>query len=58
MCESVSDSVEVAEVLLRGTMQGSNKGGHGETACEICVLPDLTRRVQVANLQEWMDLCA
>jgi hypothetical protein len=29
-----------------------------ETPGEFCVLPDATRRVRLASLEQWLDLCA
>jgi hypothetical protein len=55
MSDATPSALTAAEDVLRGESQGVSPE---ETACEFCVLPDTTRKVRLASLEQWMDLCA
>jgi hypothetical protein len=55
MSDVTPNALRVAEVV---PPVESKRVGFVEAAAEFCVLPDLTRQVRIASLEQWMDLCA
>jgi hypothetical protein len=55
----MSDVTPSALRAVEDVPQGESKGGGCEEAtAEFCALPDSTRKVRIASLEQWMDLCA
>jgi hypothetical protein len=55
----MSDVTPSALRAVEDVPQGESKWrGSEEEAAEFCVLPDSTRKVRIASLEQWMDLCA
>jgi hypothetical protein len=55
MSDVPPDALPAAEDVPNRESQGAGPEGLAGT---LCVLPDTTRQLRVASLEQWMDLCA